>query len=186
MGVGCWAVFPHLHTPAEVSQCIGEVTLTARDFNLCNCFNVIFRVSVRGRALFHSEAISEFCQLFGYLQHSSDSDCLPVPETLQSTSYPESLPAVPNTAARSFHPDPSPDTPSEGCSETSTSSKGSLETSLDSTPSNLNSALTSFGDSPSYSRDRAAPVASDIKGCAIKVIHDIKGRGWSGLVGNAG
>ena len=27
-GVGCWAVFPHLHTPAEVFQCIGEVALT--------------------------------------------------------------------------------------------------------------------------------------------------------------
>ena len=35
----------------------------------------------------------------GHLWHSSDSDCLPVPETLWSTSYSEPLPAVPNATA---------------------------------------------------------------------------------------
>ena len=67
-----------------------------------------------------------------------------------------------------------PDTPSKGRSETSASSKGNLETSLGSTPSNLNSAPTFFGDSLSHSGDRATP-ASNIKGQVIKVIHDIKG-----------
>ena len=38
-----------------------------------------------------------------YLQHSLDSDCLPVLEMLWSTSYSEPLPAVPNTTAYSFH-----------------------------------------------------------------------------------
>ena len=28
-------------------------------------------------------------------------------------------------------------------------------------------------------------MASDIKGCIIRVIHDIKGQGWSGSMGNA-
>ena len=121
----------------------------------------------------------------GHLQHSLDSDCLQVPETLQSTSYSKSLPAVPNTTAHSLHSDPSSNTPSKDCSETSTSSEGSSETSLDSIPSNPNSALMFLGDSPSRSRDRAAPVASDIKGHVVKVIHDIKGRGWSGSVGSA-
>ena len=121
-----------------------------------------------------------------HLWHSSDSDHLPVPEMLWSTSYSEPLPAVPNTTARSFHSDPSPDTPSEGHSETSASSKGNSETSLDSTPSDPNSAPMFFGDSPSRSRDRVAPTASDIKGRVIKVIHNIKGWGWSGSVGNAG
>ena len=123
----------------------------------------------------------------GHLQHSSsDSDRLPVPETLQSTSYSEPLPAVPNTTTCSFHSDPSPDIPSEGCSKTSTSSKGSLETSLDSIPSDPNSTPTFLGDSPSCSGDKVAPTASDIKGHVIKVIPNIKGRGWSGLVGSAG
>ena len=36
-------------------------------------------------------------------QHSSDSDHLQVPETLWSTSYSKSLPAVPNTTVRSLH-----------------------------------------------------------------------------------
>ena len=43
-----------------------------------------------------------------------------------------------------------------------------------------------FGDSLSHSGDRVTPVASDIKGCVVKVICDIKGPGWSGSVGNAG
>ena len=59
-----------------------------------------------------------------HLRHSSDSDCLPVLETLQSTSCSEPLPAVPNAITHSFHSDPSPDTPSKGCSESSTSSEG--------------------------------------------------------------
>ena len=90
----------------------------------------------------------------GHLQHSLDSDCLWVPETLQSTSYFKSLPAVPNTTACSLHSNPLSNTPSEDCSETSASSEGSSETSLDSIPSDLNSALMFLRDSPSHSRDR--------------------------------
>ena len=122
----------------------------------------------------------------GHLWHSLDSDRLRVPETLQSTSHSKPLPVVPNTTTHSLHSDPSSNTPSENCSETSTSSEGSLKTSLDSVPSDTNSALTFLRDSPSHSRDKAAPAASDIKGHVIKVICDIKGRGWSGSVGNAG
>ena len=110
-----------------------------------------------------------------HLWHSSDSDHLRVLETLWSTSDSEPLPAVPNTTARSLHSDPSSDTPSEDCSKTSASSKGSSETSLDSVPSDPNSALTFLGDSPSCSGDKAAPMASDIKGRIVKVICDIKG-----------
>ena len=47
----------------------------------------------------------------GHLQHSLDSDCLPVLEMLQSTSYSKPLPAVPNTTTHSFHSNPLPDTP---------------------------------------------------------------------------
>ena len=122
----------------------------------------------------------------GHLRHSSDSDHLPVLEMLQGTSYSEPLPAVPNTTAHSFHSDPSPNTPSDGCSETSTSSKGNPETFSDSAPSNPNLAPTFFRDSLSCSGDRATPAASDIKGQVIKVIRNIKGRWWSGLMGNAG
>ena len=53
-----------------------------------------------------------------HLWHSSDSNCLPVPEMLQSSSYSEPLPAVPNTTTCSFHPSTSPDISSKGCSET--------------------------------------------------------------------
>ena len=120
-----------------------------------------------------------------HLQHSSDSGHLPVPKTLQSTSYSKPLPAVPNATARSFHSNPLPDTPSEGCPETSTSSKGNPETSLDSAPSDPNSALTFFRDSPSCNEDRATPMASNIKGRVIKVICNMKGQWWSGLMGNA-
>ena len=93
----------------------------------------------------------------GHLRHSSDSDHLQVPETLWSTSYFEPLLAVPNTTVRSLHSDPSSDTPSKDYSKTSTSSKGSSETSLDSVPSNTNSTLTFLRDSPSRSRDKVAP-----------------------------
>ena len=110
-----------------------------------------------------------------HLWHSLDSDRLRVPETLWSTSYSKPLPAVPNTTVCSLHSDPLSDTPSKDYSETSTSSEGSSETSSDSVPSNLNSALTFLRDSPSCSGDKAAPVASNIKG-----------QGWSGSVGNAG
>ena len=120
-----------------------------------------------------------------HLWHSSDSDCLQVLETLWSTSYSEPLPAVPNTTAHSFHSNLSPDTPSEGCSETSTSSKSNPETSSDSAPSDLNSTPTFFGDSLSHNGVRATPAASDIKGQVIKVIRDVKGQWWSGLMGNA-
>ena len=119
-----------------------------------------------------------------HLWHSLDSNHLQVLETLRSNSYSKPLPAVPNTTTCSFCSDPLPDTPSKGCSETSTSSKGNLETSLDSAPSDQNSALTFLGDSLSHSGDRATPTASDIKGHVIKVICDIKGQGWSGSVGN--
>ena len=83
--------------------------------------------------------------------------------------------AVSNTTMHSFHSNPLSNTPSEGCSETSTSSKSSLETSSDSALSDPNSALMFFGDSPSRSGDRAAPMASNIKGHIVKVIHNIKG-----------
>ena len=122
----------------------------------------------------------------GHLQHSLDSNCLQVLETLQSTSYSESLPAVPSTTTCSLHSNPLSDAPSKDCSETSASSKGSSETSSDSVPSDPNSALTFLRDSPSHSGDRAAPATSDIKGHVIKVICDIKGQVWSGLVGSAG
>ena len=120
----------------------------------------------------------------GHLWHSSDSNHLRVPKTLRSTSYSEPLPVVPNTTTCSFRSSLSPDTPSEGCSETSASSESNPETSLDSTPSNLNSALTFFGDSLSHNRVRATPAASNIKGRVIKAIHDVKGRWWSGSMGN--
>ena len=121
----------------------------------------------------------------GHLQHSSDSDHLRVPETLRSTSYSELLPAGLNATACSFHSNLSPNTPSEGCSETSASSKGNPETSSDSAPSDLNSALTFFGDSLSCDGVRVTPAASDIKGQIIKAICDVKGRWWSGSMGNA-
>ena len=120
------------------------------------------------------------------LRHSLDSNHLPVLEMLWSTSYSKPLSTVPNTTMHSFHSDPSPDTPSDGCSETSASSKGNPETSSDSAPSDLNSALTFFRDSPSCSGDRVTPAASKIKGWVIKVICDIKGWWWLGSMGNAG
>ena len=120
----------------------------------------------------------------GYLQHSSDSDCLQVPETLQSTSYSEPLPAVPNATAHSFYSNPLPDIPSDGCSETSASSKGNPETSLNSAPSNPKSSLTFFRNSLSCSGDRVAPAASNVKGQVIKVIRNVKGQWWSGSMGN--
>ena len=110
-----------------------------------------------------------------HLWHSSDSNHLQVPETLRSTSYSEPLPAVPNTTVQPFHSDPSSDTPSKDCSETSTSSEGSSETSSDSVPSNPNSTWMFLGDSQSHSREKVAPMASDIKGRVVKVICDIKG-----------
>ena len=122
----------------------------------------------------------------GHLQHTLDSDCLQVPETLWSTSYSEPLPAVPNATAHSFHSDPLPNTPSDGCFKTSTSSKGNPETSLDSAPSDLNSAPMLFGDSLSCNGVRATPTASNNKGRVVKVICDIKGRWQSGSMGNAG
>ena len=121
-----------------------------------------------------------------HLQHSLDSNHLQVPETLQSTSYSKPLPAVPNTTACSLHSNPSSDSPSGDYSETSTSSEGSSEISSDSIPSDPNSTPTFLGDSPSCSGGKAAPAASDIKGCVVKVLCNIKGRGWSGSVGSAG
>ena len=94
-----------------------------------------------------------------HLQHSSDSNRLQVLETLWSTSYSEPLPVVPNATTCSFHSDPSPNTPSSGCSETSASSKGNLETPLVSALSNPNSTPTLFRDSPSCNGVRATPAA---------------------------
>ena len=111
-----------------------------------------------------------------HLQHSSDPNCLPVPEMLWSSSYSKHLPAIPNTTTCSFHPSTSPNTFSEGCSETSASSKGKSKISSNSTPSDPNSTPMFSGYSQGCSGDGAAPTASDIKGCIIRVIHDIKGR----------
>ena len=127
----------------------------------------LFSVPKTSQSLSHSD--------LGHLQHSLDSDRLQVLETLWSTSYSKPLPAVPNTTTHSFHSDPSPDTPSDGCSETSASSEGNPETSSDSAPSDLNSALMLFRDSPSCNGVRATPTASNIKGQVIKVICDVKG-----------
>ena len=113
-----------------------------------------------------------------HLWHLSDSDHLPVPETLQRTSYSKSLPAAPNATACSFHSNPLPDTPSKGCSESSASSEGNLETSLDSAPSDPKSSPTFFGNPLSRSGDRATPAASNIKGQVVKVIRDVKGQWW--------
>ena len=97
-----------------------------------------------------------------HLWHSSDPNHLPVPEMLWSSSYSKPLPAIPNTT-NSFHLNTSPNTSSKGCSETSISSEGDLKISSDSTPSNLNSALTFSRYSGGCSRDGVAPVASNIK-----------------------
>ena len=121
----------------------------------------------------------------GHLQHSSDSECLQVLETLWSTSYSDPHPAVPNAPAHSSHSDPLTDIPSNGHSETSTSSEGNPETSSESTLSDPKSAPTFFRNSLSCSGDRAAPVASNIKGQVVKVICDVKGRWWSGSMGSA-
>ena len=120
-----------------------------------------------------------------HLWDLSDSNHLQVPETLQSTSYSEPLPAGPNATARSFHSNLLPDTPSEGCSETSASFESNLKTSSDSAPSDPNSTLTFFGDSLSHDGVRATPAASDIKGWITKAICNVKGQWWSGLMGNA-
>ena len=140
------------------------------------CNSISLRKLLSGDNLFSAPKPSQSFSNsdLGHLWHSSDSDHLPVPETLWSSSYSESLPAIPNTTMHSFHPSTLPDISSEACSETSTSSEGTLEISSDSTPSNLNSTLTFSRYSQGCSRDRAAPTASDIKGCIIGVICDIK------------
>ena len=120
-----------------------------------------------------------------HLWHSLDSDCLPVPEMLLSSSYSEPLPAVPNTTTHSSHPIIPPNISSKGCSETSATSEGNLETSSNSTSSDLNSAPTFSRYSCCCSGDEAAPAASNIKGHVARVICNIKGRGWSGSMGNA-
>ena len=111
----------------------------------------------------------------GHLQHSLDSNCLSVPDMFQSSSYSEPLLAIHNTTMCSLHHSTSPDISSEGCSKTSITSKGNLKTSSNSTPSDPNSAPTFSRYSCGCSRDGAAPVASNIKGCIIGVICDIKG-----------
>ena len=91
-----------------------------------------------------------------HIRHSLDSDRLPVPDTFQSSSYSEPLPAVRNTTMRSLHHSTSPDISSEGCSKTSPTSKGSPKISSDSTPSDMNSALTFSRYSQGCSGDGAA------------------------------
>ena len=110
-----------------------------------------------------------------HLQSSSNPNFPPVPELLWSCSYSEPLPAISNAATHPFHPDISANTSSEGSSETSTSSKGNAETSSNSTPSNPTSALMSLECSWSQCGDGVAFTASDIIGCIIEVICDIKG-----------
>ena len=73
----------------------------------------------------------------------------------------------------------------KGCSKTSASSKGNSETFSNSTPSDLDSAPMFSRYSWGCSGDGAAPTASDIKGHIVRVICNIKGRGWSGSMGNA-
>ena len=121
----------------------------------------------------------------GHLQHPLDSNHIPVPEMLQSSSYSEPLPAIPITTTCSFHPSTSPNTSSMGCSETSASSKGNSETSSDSAPSNTNSTPMFSRYSWGCSGDGVTPVASNIKGHIVRVICNIKGQGWSGSIGNA-
>ena len=121
-----------------------------------------------------------------HLQHSSDSDHLPVPETLWSSSYSKSLLVIPNTPMCSFHPSTSPNISSKACSKTSASFEGNLEISSNSAPSDLKSTPTFSRYSWDCNGDRAAPMASDIKGHVTGVICNIKGQGWSGSMGNAG
>ena len=120
------------------------------------------------------------------LWHSLDSNCLPVPETLWRFSYSEPLPVISNTTTHPFHPSTSPNTSSKGCSKTSTSSEDNSETSSNSTPSDLNSALTFLGYPWGCSGDGAVHTASDIKGHIVRVICNIKSQRWSGLMGDAG
>ena len=119
------------------------------------------------------------------LWHPLNSDHVPVPETVRGFSYSEPLRAIPITTTCSFHPSISPNTSSKGCSKTSTSSEGNSETSSDSAPSDPNSTLTFSAYSWGCGRDGVAPTASNIKGHIVRVIHDIKGWGWPGLMGNA-
>ena len=74
-------------------------------------------------------------------------------------------------------------TSSEGSSKTT--SEGNSKTSSNSTPSDPTFALMSLECSQSWSEDGVASTASDIKGCIVGVIHNIKGQGWSGSMGNA-
>ena len=105
----------------------------------------------------------------------SGDNLLSAPKASWSFSYSEPLPAIPNTTTCPFHPNTSHDTSSKGCSETSASSKASLETSSNSMPSDLNSAPTFLGYSWGYSGDEVAPAASNINSHIIRVICDIKG-----------
>ena len=111
---------------------------------------------------------------------------LPILSPFQQSPTLPYAPSTPTPHPIPLHPNTSPNTPSEGCSETSTSSKGNLETSSNSALSDLNSTPMFSGYSQSCSGDGAAPVASDIKGHIVKVICNIKGWGWSGSMGNAG
>ena len=143
--------------------------------------------SVRGWPPFHSKSVLKFFQLqpqtplafFGLQPPPSSRDALEYFLFWAPSSSPQHYCGLLPPQHLTWYP-------SKGCSETSASSKGKLETSSNSTPSDLNSAPMFSRYSWSCSRDGVAPAASDIKGCIIKVICDIKGWGWSVSVGNAG
>ena len=181
--------------PAVAHQAVPMLCILKKNGKLCTVFdlreqndNTVKDMTpfLSGDDLFSAPKTSQSLSNsdLGHLRHSSDSDRLRVPETLWSTSYSDPHPAVPNAPAHSSHSDPSTDIASDGHSETSASSKGNPETSSESALSDLKSTPMFFGNSLSRSRDRAAPVASDIKGRVIKVIRDVKGQWWSGSMGN--
>ena len=163
--------------PSQMARSFSGMSTVGCDLDLYSVQAELHSLLLSGDDLFSAPKLSwSFANSnLGHLWHSLDSNHLPVPEMLWSTSYSKPLSAVPNTTACSFHSNPSPDTPSKGCSKTSASSEGNSETSSDSTPSDPHSTPMFSGDSLSCSGDRATPAASDIKGHVIKVIHNIKG-----------
>ena len=122
-------------------------------------------VCVRGQPVFCSKAALEFCQLRPQTPLAFFGLRLPPSSGDASKYFLLQAPSSSPQCYRTLLPfRPSPDTPSEGCSKSSTSSKGNLETSLDSAPSDPKSGPTFFRNFPSRSGDRATPVASNIKG----------------------
>ena len=170
---------PHQFPEAKCLPCYAMSTILLRDDDPQSAVGSLctpFGLPVRGQPLFCSKAVLEFCQLqpwapsafFGLQPPPSSRDALKYFLFQAPSSSPQHnrmlLPLQPLIQ----HPLQRP-------LQDLCLSEGNLETSLDSTPSDLNSAPTFFGDSPSHSGDRVAPTASDIKGRVIKVIHDIKG-----------